>query len=142
DTLYTHAQRQFFRDCWVTGTIDFMFGNSQVVLQNCLIQPQKPMGRLDKRSVGGTMLHNCTIEPHPDFEANAGGKIPTYLARPWKEYSRTLYIQNDIGGFIDPKGCLEWNSDFALETLFYAEADNRGAGTDMSKRAKWGSIKT
>ncbi|ONM26332.1 hypothetical protein ZEAMMB73_Zm00001d007211 [Zea mays] len=88
------------------------------------------------------MLHNCTIEPHPDFEANAGGKIPTYLARPWKEYSRTLYIQNDIGGFIDPKGCLEWNSDFALETLFYAEADNRGAGTDMSKRAKWGSIKT
>jgi hypothetical protein len=43
DTLYTHAQRQFFRDCRVTGTIDFIFGNSQVVLQNCLIQPRKPM---------------------------------------------------------------------------------------------------
>ncbi|EER97781.1 hypothetical protein BDA96_02G447900 [Sorghum bicolor] len=152
DTLYTHAQRQFFRDCRVTGTIDFIFGNSQVVLQNCLIQPRKPMpnqaniitaqGRRDKRSVGGTVLHNCTIEPHPDFKADAGGKIATYLARPWKEYSRTLYIQNDIGGFIDPKGWLEWNGDFGLETLFYAEVDNRGAGADMSKRAKWGGIKT
>ncbi|KAJ1255773.1 hypothetical protein BS78_K162200 [Paspalum vaginatum] len=152
DTLYTHAQRQFFRDCTVTGTIDFIFGNSQVVLQNCLILPRKPManqaniitaqGRRDKRSVGGTVLHNCTIEPHPDFKADAGGKIPTYLARPWKEYSRTLYIQNDIGGFIDPKGWLEWNGDFGLETLFYAEVDNRGAGADMSKRAKWGGIKT
>ncbi|CAN6206534.1 unnamed protein product [Urochloa humidicola] len=152
DTLYTHAQRQFFRDCTVTGTIDFIFGNSQVVLQNCLIQPRKPMdnqaniitaqGRRDKRSVGGTVLHNCTIEPHPDFKADAGGKIKTYLARPWKEYSRTLYIQNDIGGFIDPKGWLEWNGDFGLETLFYAEVDNRGAGADMSQRAKWGGIKT
>ncbi|KAF8749365.1 hypothetical protein HU200_012702 [Digitaria exilis] len=152
DTLYTHAQRQFFRDCTVTGTIDFIFGNSQVVLQNCLIQPRRPMdnqaniitaqGRRDKRSVGGTVLHNCTIEPHPDFKAEAGGKIATYLARPWKEYSRTLYIQNDIGGFIDPKGWLEWNGDFGLETLFYAEVDNRGAGADMSKRAKWGGIKT
>lgn len=152
DTLYTHAQRQFFRDCRVTGTIDFIFGNSQVVLQNCLIQPRKPManqaniitaqGRRDKRSVGGTVIHNCTIEPHPDFKADAGGKIPTYLARPWKEYSRTLFIQNDIGGFIDPKGWLEWNGDYGLETLFYAEVDNRGAGADMSKRAKWGGIKT
>ncbi|XP_062190397.1 probable pectinesterase/pectinesterase inhibitor 21 [Phragmites australis] len=151
DTLYTHAQRQFFRDCTVTGTIDFIFGNSQVVLQNCLIQPRKPManqvniitaqGRREKRSVGGTVLHNCTVEPHPDFKADAG-KIATYLARPWKEYSRTLYIQNEIGGFIDPKGWLEWAGTFGLETLFYAEVDNRGPGADMSKRAKWGGIKT
>ncbi|XP_062188236.1 probable pectinesterase/pectinesterase inhibitor 21 [Phragmites australis] len=151
DTLYTHAQRQFFRDCTVTGTIDFIFGNSQVVLQNCLIQPRKPManqvniitaqGRREKRSVGGTVLHNCTIEPHPDFKADAG-KIATYLARPWKEYSRTLYIQNDIGGFIDPKGWLEWAGTFGLETLFYAEVDNRGPGADMSKRVKWGGVKT
>ncbi|TVU37115.1 hypothetical protein EJB05_10408, partial [Eragrostis curvula] len=151
DTLYTHAQRQFFRDCTVTGTIDFIFGNSQVILQNCLIQPRKPManqvniitaqGRREKRSVGGTVLHNCTIEPHPDFKADAG-KIATYLARPWKEYSRTLFIQNDIGGFIDPKGWLEWAGTFGLETLFYSEVDNRGPGADMSKRVKWGGIKT
>jgi pectinesterase len=150
DTLYTHAQRQFFRECTVTGTIDFIFGNSQVVIQNCLILPRKPMdnqvniitaqGRREKRSAGGTIMHNNTIEPHPDFKDQ--GKIATYLARPWKEYSRTIYIQNNIGAFIDPKGWLEWNGNFGLETLFYAEVENTGPGADTSKRAKWGGIKT
>ena len=151
DTLYTHAQRQFFRDCTVTGTIDFIFGNSQVVIQNCLIQPRKPMdnqvniitaqGRREKRSAGGTVMHNNTIEPHPDFVSSTG-KIATYLARPWKEYSRTIYIQNKIGAFISPKGWLEWNGNFGLDTLFYAEVENTGPGADMSQRAKWGGIKT
>uniref|UniRef100_A0ACD5WNM6 Uncharacterized protein n=1 Tax=Avena sativa TaxID=4498 RepID=A0ACD5WNM6_AVESA len=151
DTLYTHAQRQFFRECTVTGTIDFIFGNSQVVIQNCLILPRKPMdnqaniitaqGRREKRSAGGTVMHNNTIEPHPDFVSSTG-KISTYLARPWKEYSRTIYIQNNIGAFISPKGWLEWNGNFGLDTLFYAEVENKGPGADMSQRAKWGGIKT
>jgi pectinesterase len=88
----------------------------------------------EKRFVGRTMLHNCTIEPHQDFKADADGKIAMYLARPWKEYLRTLFIQNDIGGFIDPKGWLEWVGTFGLDTLFYADVDK-------SKRAKWGDIK-
>jgi len=123
----------------------------QVVIQNCLIQPRKPManqaniitaqGRRDKRSVGGTVLHNCTIEPHPDFKAEAGGKIATYLARPWKEYSRTLYIQSEIGGFVDPQGWLPWLGDFGLNTCYYAEVENRGAGADMSRRARWRGVR-
>ncbi|KAG8079237.1 hypothetical protein GUJ93_ZPchr0007g4247 [Zizania palustris] len=151
DTLYPHAQRQFFRDCSVSGTIDFIFGNSQVVLQNCLLQPRKPMdnqvniitaqGRREKRSAGGTVLHNCTVEPHPDLEKFTD-KVKTYLARPWKEYSRTIFVQNELGAVVNPVGWLEWNGDFALETLFYAEVDNHGPGADTSKRAKWGGIKT
>ncbi|KAF0908580.1 hypothetical protein E2562_026629 [Oryza meyeriana var. granulata] len=151
DTLYPHAQRQFFRDCTVSGTIDFIFGNSQVVLQNCLIQPRKPMdnqvniitaqGRREKRSAGGTVLHNCTVAPHPDLEKFTD-KVKTYLARPWKEYSRTIFVQNELGAVVDPVGWLEWNGNFGLDTLFYAEVDNHGPGADTSKRAKWKGIQT
>ncbi|CAL4930581.1 unnamed protein product [Urochloa decumbens] len=150
DTLYTHTSRQYYRDCVVTGTIDFIFGNAQVVLQNCLIQVRKCMdnqqnivtaqGRKERRSAGGTVLHNCTIEPHPEFEESAG-KLKTYLGRPWKEHSRTLYIQSDIGGFVDPKGWLPWLGDFGLSTCYYAEVDNRGEGADTSKRVKWKGVK-
>ncbi|KAJ1297534.1 hypothetical protein BS78_01G383600 [Paspalum vaginatum] len=150
DTLYTHTSRQYYRDCVITGTIDFIFGNAQVVFQNCLIQVRKCMdnqqnivtaqGRKEKRSAGGTVIHNCTIAPHPEFEASAG-RLRTFLGRPWKEYSRTLFIQSEIGGFIDPQGWLPWLGDFGLNTCYYAEVENHGPGADMSKRAKWRGVK-
>uniref|UniRef100_A0A0D9X374 Pectinesterase n=1 Tax=Leersia perrieri TaxID=77586 RepID=A0A0D9X374_9ORYZ len=122
-----------------------------VVLQNCLIQPRKPMdnqvniitaqGRREHRSAGGTVLHNCTVAPHPDLEKFTD-KVKTYLARPWKEYSRTIFVQNEIGAVVDPVGWLEWNGNFGLDTLFYAEVDNHGPGADTSKRAKWKGIQT
>ena len=43
DTLYTHTNRQFFRDSTVTGTVDFVFGNAAVVFQNCNLVARKPM---------------------------------------------------------------------------------------------------
>ncbi|KAL5205178.1 hypothetical protein ABZP36_033387 [Zizania latifolia] len=150
DTLYAQINRQYYRDCTITGTIDFIFGDSKVVFQNCLIQVRRCMdnqqnvvtaqGRESKSDFSGTVIHNCTIEPHPEFKADAD-KFRTFLGRPWKEYSRTLYIQSDIGSFIDPLGWLPWLGDFGLNTCYYAEVENRGAGADISKRAKWGGIR-
>jgi len=151
DTLYTHTSRQYYRDCTITGTIDFIFGNAQVVFQNCLIQVRKCMdnqqniitaqGRKERHSAGGIVIHNCTIEPHPEFKDHTE-RLHTFLGRPWKEHSRTLYIQSDIGEFIDPQGWLPWLGDFGLNTCYYAELDNRGEGADMSKRATWRGVKT
>ncbi|XP_047085755.1 pectinesterase-like [Lolium rigidum] len=151
DTLYAHAMRQFFRDCTISGTVDFIFGNSQAVLQNCLILARRPMdgqkntvtaqGRRKRRSAGGTVLHNCTVAAHPDL-LEAGTVVRTYLGRPWKEYSRTIYVQSELGALVDQAGWLPWNaSSFALDTLFYAEVDNRGPGADTGKRVKWGGIR-
>lgn len=150
DTLYTHTSRQYYRDCVITGTIDFIFGNAQVVFQNCLIQVRKCMdnqqnivtaqGRKERRSVGGTVIHNCTVAPHPEFEKSVG-RFRTFLGRPWKEHSRTLYIQSEIGGFIDPQGWLPWLGDFGLSTCYYAEVENHGPGANMTRRVKWRGIK-
>ncbi|XP_020108040.1 probable pectinesterase/pectinesterase inhibitor 21 [Ananas comosus] len=150
DTLYTHAYRQFYRDCTVTGTIDFIFGNAQVVLQNCLILVRRPLdnqqnivtaqGRKEKRSAGGIILHNCTVTADPSFEP-VKARIPTYLGRPWKEYSRTFYIQCQLDDLINPVGWLPWLGDYGLRTCFYTEVDNRGPGSDTSARATWKGVK-
>ncbi|KAH1065987.1 hypothetical protein J1N35_030974 [Gossypium stocksii] len=146
DTLYAHSNRQFYRDSYVTGTVDFIFGNAAVVFQNCKLVVRKPMnsqsnmvtaqGRLDPNQNTGTSIQNCKILASADLEP-VKGSIKSYLGRPWKEYSRTVVMQSYIGGHIDPSGWSVWSGDFALKTLYYGEYMNRGPGADTSKRVKW-----
>ena len=45
------------------------------------------------------------------------GSFRTFLGRPWKQYSRTVFMKISIGGVIDPAGWLEWDGDFTLSML-------------------------
>ncbi|KAJ4797201.1 Pectinesterase [Rhynchospora pubera] len=146
DTLYTHTGRQFFRECNVSGTIDFIFGNSAVVFQNCLITCNRPLdnqqntitahGRTDPNMKTGVVLQNCRIVADkglvPDKE-----KLPSYLGRPWKMYSRAVVMESFIDDYIHPEGWYPWNGDFALKTLYFAEYGNTGPGANTTGRVKW-----
>lgn len=146
DTLYTHSLRQFYRNCDIYGTVDFIFGNAAVVLQNCNIYPRLPMnnqfnaitaqGRTDINQNTGTSIHNCTITAASDLAAS-NGTTKTYLGRPWKQYSQTVYMQSFMDSLIDPVGWVAWSGDFALDTLYYAEFDNNGPGSDTTNRVTW-----
>ncbi|KAF8394600.1 hypothetical protein HHK36_020814 [Tetracentron sinense] len=146
DTLYTHSLRQFYRECDIYGTVDFIFGNAAVVLQNCNLYPRLPMqgqfnaitaqGRIDPNQNTGTSIHNCTIRAADDL-ASSNGTTKTYLGRPWKEYSRTVYMQSFMDSLIDPTGWREWSGDFALSTLYYAEFNNTGPGSVTTNRVTW-----
>ncbi|KAK7834716.1 pectinesterase 2.1 [Quercus suber] len=65
------------------------------------------------------------------------GSIRSYLGRSWKEYSRTVVMQSYIGDHIDPTRWSVWDKDFALETLYYREYNNKRPGASTSKRVKW-----
>ncbi|CAL0311207.1 unnamed protein product [Lupinus luteus] len=68
-----------------------------------------------------------------------------YLARPWKNFSRTIFLDTYIGDLIQPEGYMPWQTDKGLptntETCFYAEVNNRGPGSDLAKRVKWQGVK-
>lgn len=146
DTLYAHTNRQFYRDCYITGTVDFIFGNAAVVFQNCKLVARKPMdkqanmvtaqGRTNPYQNTGTSIQNCNIIASSDLEP-VKGTIKSYLGRPWKEYSRAVVLQSYIGDHIDPAGWSVWDGEFALKTLYYGEYVNRGPGAGTSKRVKW-----
>ncbi|KAF3340346.1 pectin methylesterase1 [Carex littledalei] len=146
DTLYTHAGRQFFRDCTVSGTIDFIFGNSAVVFQNCVIICNLPMdnqlntvtahGRTDPNMKTGIVLQNCQFVADKALEP-VNTKIASYLGRPWKLYSRTVVMESSISDVIRPEGWVAWDGDFALKTLYYAEYANTGPGAATAGRVKW-----
>ncbi|RDX84130.1 putative pectinesterase/pectinesterase inhibitor 47, partial [Mucuna pruriens] len=147
DTLYVHSLRQFYRECHIYGTVDFIFGNAAVVFQSCTIFARKPLpnqknavtaqGRTDPSQNTGISIQNCRIDASPDLVLDLNS-TKTYLGRPWKLYSRTVFMQSYIGELIQPSGWLEWNGTDGLNTLFYGEYDNFGPGSDTSNRVQWG----
>ncbi|CAI9118961.1 OLC1v1020595C1 [Oldenlandia corymbosa var. corymbosa] len=149
DTLYSHNYRQFYRNTVISGTIDFIFGDAQAVFQNCTMVVRKPLenqgcmvtaqGRNNTRSLGAIIIQNSTITAEPEFLAT--NPLPrAYLGRPWKQYSRTLIMQSNIGGFILPEGWSPWMGTWGLDTLYYGEYLNTGAGAKTDKRVTWKGI--
>ncbi|KAK9060855.1 hypothetical protein SSX86_018035 [Deinandra increscens subsp. villosa] len=146
DTLYVHSQRQFFRECAIYGTVDFIFGNAAVVFQNCSMYARKPMpfqkvtitaqNRKDPNQNTGISIQACRLLAQPDLQASKA-TFGTYLGRPWKLYSRTVYMQSYMGDHIHPRGWLEWNATFALDTLYYGEYMNYGPGGAIGQRVNW-----
>ncbi|KAJ1390767.1 Pectinesterase, catalytic [Sesbania bispinosa] len=150
DTLYVHSNRQFFVKCYIAGSVDFIFGNSAAVLQDCDIRARRPnpsqknmvtaQGRTDPNQNTGIVIQKCRIGATSDLQAVLSS-FQTYLGRPWKEYSRTVVMQSTISNVIHPAGWFEWDGNFALNTLYYGEYQNSGAGADTSKRVKWKGFK-
>lgn len=145
DTLYVHSQRQFYRECDIYGTVDFIFGNAAVVLQNCNIFARKPpnrtntltaQGRTDPNQNTGIIIHNCRVTAASDLKP-VQSSVKTFLGRPWKQYSRTVYIKTFLDSLINPAGWMEWSGNFALNTLYYAEYMNTGPGSSTANRVKW-----
>ncbi|KAG6503041.1 probable pectinesterase/pectinesterase inhibitor 34 [Zingiber officinale] len=146
DTLYVHSQRQFFRECDVYGTVDFIFGNAAVVLQNCSLWARRPMpmqkntitaqNRKDPNQNTGISIHACRVVAATDLEP-VKANYSTYLGRPWKLYSRTVFMMSYMEDHIHPVGWLEWNATFALDTLYYGEYMNYGPGAAVGKRVQW-----
>lgn len=146
DTLYVHSLRQFYRECDIYGTVDFIFGNANVVFQNCNIYPRLPMenqfnaitaqGRTDPNQNTGISIENCIIRAAEDL-ADSKGTTRTYLGRPWKQYSRTVFMHSYIDNMVDPAGWREWDGTFALDTLYYGEYNNTGPGSNVTGRVSW-----
>ncbi|OIW10371.1 hypothetical protein TanjilG_28122 [Lupinus angustifolius] len=147
DTLYIQAQRQFFTECDIYGTVDFIFGDAAAVFQKCNIYARKPIqgqanmitaqGRNNENKNSGISIQNCQIRAAPDLEPVVG-QVKTFLGRPWKKYARVAVMNSFLDTLVDPQGWSPWDTtNFALDTLYYGEYQNSGPGSSTSNRVKW-----
>ncbi|XP_058786546.1 probable pectinesterase/pectinesterase inhibitor 51 [Vicia villosa] len=156
DTLYAHSLRQFYKSCRIIGNVDFIFGNSASFFQDCeiLVQPRQARpkkgennaitahGRTDPAQSTGFVFHNCMIngtEKYMELYYDKPKVHKNYLGRPWKEYSRTVFINSFMEALITPQGWMPWTGDFGLNTLYYGEINNSGPGSNLTKRVSWSS---
>ncbi|WVZ68558.1 hypothetical protein U9M48_017486 [Paspalum notatum var. saurae] len=144
DTLNAHALRHLYRECFVSGTVDFVFCRAARWRRGAA--QAGPAERGHRAGPGGpqpehghvrTSLHRCRVVPAPDLAPVAGAGFPTFLGRPWKAYSRTVVMRSYLEAHVHPRGWLEWDGDFALKTLFYGEYQNEGPGAGKAGRGGW-----
>ncbi|XP_027356058.1 probable pectinesterase/pectinesterase inhibitor 33 [Abrus precatorius] len=147
DTLMVHAQRQFYRGCYIYGTVDFIFGNAAVVFQNCVILVRRPLngqanmitaqGRDDPFQNTGISIHNSQIRAAPDLKPVVAN-FNTFLGRPWQRYSRVVVMKSFLDSLVSPMGWSPWgDTSFALNTLYYGEYKNFGPGSSTRNRVRW-----
>lgn len=150
DTLFAQVYRQFYRDCVISGTIDFVFGGGVAIFKNCQTIARKPasgqanmvvaQNREFPNDISGIVLDNCGITAEPALAADKGTQ--TFLGRPWKPYSRMIIMNSNIDGFINPLGWEQWTGGQPnTQNSFIGELGNKGPGADVSKRVAWPSIK-
>ncbi|KAL5572275.1 hypothetical protein UlMin_021872 [Ulmus minor] len=146
DTLYTHSFRQFYRECDIYGTIDYIFGNAAVVFQACNIVSKMPLSgqftvitaqsRDTPDEFTGISIQNCSILASNDLYASSVA-VKSYLGRPWRVFAQTVVLESFIDDFIDPVGWIEWPGGQGLDTLYFGEYENYGPGSGTEKRVGW-----
>ena len=135
DTIYTgNAKcRHYFKDCYIEGTTDFIFGPSTAWFENCDIFC-KADSYITAASTPqdvdyGYIFNNCHI-------TTAENVTKVYLGRPWRDYGYTLFMNCDLPRQIRPEGWHQWRPE-AVKTARYMEYNNRGEGAATGQRVAW-----
>ena len=150
DTLYALANRQFYTSCIISGTVDFIFGNAIAVFQRCKISGRRPMpkqkntftaqGRSVAADPSGFSFHLCTLEADEELSSTPF-PVKSYFGRPWRAYSRTVWMQCSVSDVIDTPGWLPWDpSNPYTDTVYYGEYGNNGVGAGTSGRVTWEGV--
>ena len=136
DALYTAKgdSLQYFKDCHIEGTTDFIFGSSTAVFKNCDILCKKnsfiTAARTPKGTKFGYVFLNCKFSAAP-------GITKVYLGRPWRAYANVVYKNCRLGSFIRPAGWSNWHQTDRYKTAYYAEYHNVGPGANTANRVRW-----
>lgn len=140
DTLYTATanSRQYYQNCYIEGTTDFIFGEAIVVFQSCHIN-----------SLTNSFITAAATRPGHKFGyvffdcrlTAAPGVQKVYLGRPWRPYAKTVFIRTEMGDHILPEGWNPWKGDLMFpdkeRTTFYAEFQSTGPGAANQSRVSW-----
>ena len=136
DTVYTGrgGTRLLFRDCYIEGTTDFIFGPSTAWFENCTIK-SKADSYITAASTPadveyGYVFNRCRLIADE-------GVTKVYLGRPWRPYAYTLFMNCTLGSHIVPAGWENWRNPDNEKTARYAEYNNSGDGASTKQRVAW-----
>ena len=136
DTLFTSDDnsRQYYFNCYIEGSTDFIFGSSTALFVNCHLHSKKnshiTAASTPREHAYGYVFLNCRLTADT-------GITKVSLGRPWRPYASVTYIHCEIGSHILAQGWDNWKNPENEKTARYAEYKNTGAGAGISGRVGW-----
>lgn len=136
DTLYPHGEksRQYYKNCYIEGTVDFIFGWSTAYFEGCEIFCKGPgyitAASTPEDAAYGFVFKDCKI-------SGSAEKGSVFLGRPWRPYAKTVFIDCELNNVINPEGWDHWRDEEKKKTAFYAEYGSKGPGAAISQRVTW-----
>jgi pectinesterase len=137
DTLYTHSSitGQYYKDCYIEGTTDFIFGAATAWFEHCEIYCKSGGRYITAASTPdsvkyGYIFNKCTITGDSPDDSY-------YLGRPWRPYAKTVFINCYLSAAIKAEGWAVWHNKDDLKTTYYAEYKNNGKGFVPAGRVSW-----
>lgn len=136
DVLFTSSEksRQYYQQCYIEGTTDFIFGAATAWFEQCHIHSKKnshvTAASTPQEKEFGYIFNDCVLTGDTSLHTVS-------LGRPWKPYAAVTYIHCFIGEHIKPEGWSNWNNTDNYKTTRYAEYKNYGASVEPAKRAIW-----
>ncbi|MBQ8243061.1 MAG: pectin esterase, partial [Bacteroidaceae bacterium] len=136
DTIYTGGRyaRLYFKNCYIEGTTDFIFGPATALFEDCHIHCKRnsyiTAASTPQDVKYGYIFKKCKITATPEV-------TKMYLGRPWRPYGYTLFMECEMGDFIVPAGWHNWGKVDNEKTARYLEYKNTGAGANKAERVAW-----
>ncbi|CAA0838618.1 Probable pectinesterase 53 [Striga hermonthica] len=134
DTLYDHLGRHYYKDCYIEGSVDFIFGNGLSLFENCEVHAIATLtgavtaqGRSSILEDTGFSFVNCKVT----------GSGALYLGRAWGPFSRVVFAYTYMDNIIIPKGWYNWGDPSREMTVFYGQYKCTGAGASFAGRVSW-----
>jgi pectinesterase len=126
--------RQYYVDCYIEGTTDFIFGPSIAWFERCHIHSKKnshvTAAATPQEQEFGFVFNDCVLTGDSSLHNVS-------LGRPWRPYASVTYLHCYMGQHIKPEGWSNWNNTENYKTTRYAEYKNHGPGSDTAKRVGW-----
>lgn len=137
--------RHFYRNCFIQGDVDFIFGSATAWFENCEIYSKMPGDRKPPESPDDEVCYGyvtaaSTFEDVPYGYVFNNCRLTSdcpphtiYLGRPWREFAKTVFLNCELGEHIHPLGWKDWNKPH--DHFFYAEYNSTGPGANADARA-------
>lgn len=132
--LTGEGARQYFKDCYIEGTTDFIFGQATAVFEDCTIHSTDDSyitaASTPQDEPFGFVFKDCRLTAEDSVKQ-------VYLGRPWRKYAQTVFMNCYMGDHVRSEGWHNWGKPAKEKTTFYAEYNNEGPGFKPEKRVKW-----